>query len=334
MGCSAPEAPQSKDQGSADTGDKQTAPEQEAFKVAMVLTGPINDAGWNESGYKGLMQARDAFGVEVAYTESVPQPDFEATVRDYAEQGYDLVVAHGAEFTDAVKAVAPNYQDVQFAIVNGTEAVEPNVGSFRFNTPQVGFLAGAFAGLITESNVVGIIGGMKFPHIEDSLIGYEAGAKYVNPDVKVLLAYTESWTDIPKGKETALAMIDQGADVVCTNANQVGLGGIEAAKERGVYAIGYIDDQYNVAPGTVPVSSIQSVQDLMVKITEMGMKNEIKPQTYLLGVNDGVVRLSDFYELGDQPVPEEIKQKMDEIFKGLQDGSLKEQGILPASSFE
>ena len=129
-------------------------------------------------------------------------------------------------------------------------------------------------------------------------------------------------------------MIDQGADVVCTNANQVGLGGIEAAKEKSVYAIGYIYDQYSVAPGTVPVSAIQSVEDLMVKVTEMGMNNEIEPQTYLLGVNDGVVRLSDVYELGKEPVPDEVKQKMEEIFNGLKDGSLKEQGILPKSSFE
>lgn len=329
IGCSAPKAPEEK---GGEQKDDSAA--KDTFKVATVLTGPINDAGWNESAYKGLLKAKETLGVEVAYTENVPQPDFETAIRDYADKGYDLIIAHGFEFTDAAKAVAPNYPDIQFAVVNGSVAQEPNLGSFRFDTPQVGFLAGAFAGLITKSNVVGMIGGMKFPHIQDSLTGFEAGAKYVNPDVKVLQAYTESWTDIPKGKETALAMIDQGADVVCTNANQVGLGGIEAAKERGVYAIGYIDDQYKVAPGTVPVSAIQSVEDLVVKIIEMAKAEPIKPQTYLLGAKDGVVRLSDFYELGKEPVPDEIKQKMQEILEGLKDGSLKEQGIVPKSSFE
>lgn len=328
-GCSAPQQPA--DTGS-ETNGEGTA--ENLFKVAVILTGPINDAGWNESAYKGLMKAKDTLEVEAAYTENVPQPDFETTIRDYADKGYNLIIMNGFEFTDAAKAVAPQYTDTQFAIVNGSAAQEPNIASFRFDTPQVGFLAGSFAGLITKSNVVGMIGGQKFPHIQDSLTGFEAGAKYVNKDVKVLQAYTDSWTDIPKGKETALAMIDQGADVVCTNANQVGLGGIEAAKSRGKYAVGYIDDQYKVAPGTVPVSAIQSVEDLTIKIIEMAKTSPLIPQTYLLGVKDGVVRLSDFYELGQEPVPDDIKQKMQEIFKGLQDGSLKAQGILPKSSFE
>ena len=119
-----------------------------AYRVAMVLTGPINDAGWNESAYKGLLAAKDKFKVDVAYTENVPQPDFESVIRDYADKGYNLVILHGFEFSDVVKAVSPQYPKVTFAVVNGNGFQEPNMLSLRFNTPQTGFLAGAVAGLI------------------------------------------------------------------------------------------------------------------------------------------------------------------------------------------
>lgn len=331
IGCSAPKQPGA--DKAADKGQEKTqAPAK--YRVATVLTGPINDAGWNESAYKGLKKAESKLGIEVAYTENVPQPDFETVIRDYADKGYNLIIAHGFEFTDAVKAVAPKYPKIQFAIINGSAAQEPNVASFRFDTPQVGFLAGAFAGLMTKTNVVGMIGGMKFPHIQDSLAGFEAGAKYVNPKVTVLKAYTDSWTDIPKGKETALAMADQKADWTATNANQVGLGSIEAMKQRGLHAVGYIDDQYNVAPGVVPVSAIQSVEDLVIKVIEMAKEKPLTPKTFLLGINDGVVRLSEYHQMDKGEIPQAAKDKMNEVIKGLKDGSLKSQGILPKSSFE
>ncbi|MGI9951463.1 BMP family protein [Moorellaceae bacterium AZ2] len=313
-------------------GDQGQQPEKK-FRVAMVLTGPINDAGWNESAYKGLKEAEQKLNIETAYTESVPQPDYETVIRDYADKGYDLIIAHGFEFTDAVKAVSPSFPDTIFAVVNGQDFQEPNMASYRFNTPETGFLAGAVAGLVTKTNVVGMIGGMKFPHIVDSLNGFEAGAKYVNPKVKVLTGYTESWTDIPKGKEMALAMIEQGADVVCCNANQVGLGVIDAAKQKNVKAIGYVDDQYNVAPETVVVSAIQSVQDMTLHIIDQAMKGECKPGLYLLGSKEGTIRLSSFHG-HEKDLPEGAMSKIEEVVAGIKDGSLKAKGILPKSTFE
>ncbi|SMB92083.1 basic membrane protein A [Thermanaeromonas toyohensis ToBE] len=320
-------------QGGGGAKTSKEEPKEKKFRVAMVLTGPINDAGWNESAYKGLMEAQKKFNIETAYTENVPQPDFESVIRDYADKGYNLIIAHGFEFTDAVKAVSPSFPKTIFAVVNGNSFQEPNMVSYRFNTPETGFLAGTVAGLVTKSNVVGMIGGMKFPHIVDSLKGFEAGAKYVNPKVKVLTGYTESWTDIPKGKEMAMAMIEQGADVVCANANQVGLGVIDAAKQKKIKAIGYIDDQYNVAPETVVVSAIQSVQDMMLHIIDQAMKGQAKPGLYLLGHKEGVIRLSSFHG-HEKELPPSAMDKINEVLNGIKDGSLKAKGILPKSTFE
>lgn len=303
------------------------------FRVAVVFPGPINDAGWNESGYKGMLQAKEKLGVETAYTENVPPAEFESVIRDYADKKYDLLIAHGFEFTDAIKKVAPTALKTQFAIINGRDAQAPNVAAFRFNTPQIGFLAGSFAGLMTKSNVVGMIGGMKYPHIVDSLNAFEAGAKYVNPNVKTLTAWVESWTDIPKGKELALAMIDQKADYLTANANQVGLGCIEAAKQRGIKYVGYVGDQNAVAPDTVVVSIIQSVGNMMIHIIKNAQAKTIEPKLHLLGANDGVVFLSPYHN-HENTVPASVKAKMTEIYAGIKDGSLLRAGVLPRSVFD
>ncbi|NMC31491.1 MAG: BMP family ABC transporter substrate-binding protein [Veillonellaceae bacterium] len=322
--------------GGAKNAEKPAAkPEaaKSALRVAMVLTGPINDAGWNESAYKGLMAAKDKFKVNVAYTENVPQPDFESVIRDYADKGYNLVILHGFEFSDVVKAISPQYPKVTFAVVNGNGFQEPNMLSLRFNTPQTGFLAGAMAGLLTQTNTVGMIGGTKLPHIQDGLKGFEAGAKYVNPKVKVLTGFTETMSDVAKGKEMAMAMIEQGADVVSGNANQASLGIIDAAKTKKIKAIGYISDQYNVAPDTVFVSAVQSVTFMIETIIGKAVKNEAKPALYLMGVNESAIFLSDFHG-NDSKLPAGAAEKLKDVVAKIKDGSLKKQGVLPKSIFE
>lgn len=320
-------------QDNAAPADNSSSEQTAKFRVAMVLTGPINDAGWNESAYKGLMSAKDKYQVEAAYTENVPQPDFESVIRDYADKGFNLVICHGFEFSDTVKTVAPEFPETIFAVVNGDSFQEPNMVSLRFNTPQTGFLAGTVAGLITKSNVVGMIGGTKLPHIQDALKGFEAGAKYVNPNVKVLTGFTETMSDVAKGKEMAMAMIEQGADVVCANANQAGLGVIDAAKTKKIKDIGYISDQYEVAPDTVFVSAIQSVEFMVESIISKALNNEAKPALYLMGMNDKAIYLSDFHG-NDANLPEGAADKINEVIAKIQDGSLKQQGILPKSVFE
>ncbi|HHW94149.1 MAG TPA: BMP family ABC transporter substrate-binding protein [Clostridiaceae bacterium] len=303
-------------------------------KVALLLTGTVNDAGWSESSYRGLVRAERDFNIETAYTEDLALVDMEPAARDYAALGYEIIIFSSTDFNDTALAVAPQYPDIRFVIVNGNKAQEPNLANFRPNTPQCGFIAGAFAGLITESNTVGVIAGKELPPVVDATKGFIAGAKYVNPDVKVLNAYIDSWTDIAKGTEATITMIEQGADVVCSNTGQAGLGTIDAAKNAGIYAVGYIDDQHAVSPGTVPFSAIQDIGDVVYSAIEFALSDEFAPELRLVGAKQNVIRLSDFYTMGDKPVPEDVVKKMKEIYEGIVDNSLREAGILPASGFE
>ena len=306
---------------------------EESYKVAMVLPGYKNDAGWNQSAYEGMEMAKEQYGVEIYLSEGVPQADYESTLRDYAAQGCDMVICVGNEFSDAALAVAPDFPDTIYAVMNGNSAQEPNVGAYRFNTPQTGFLAGVLAAEYSKNDMVGIIIGSTAPHLKDAADAFEAGAKYINPDIQVLYGCTETNTDVAKGKEMAMAFIEQGADVICASANSASLGAIEASKESGISHIGYIDDQNEVAPDTVKVSMVQSNQLMILSIIESGVKGEFTPELHLFGMEEGAVYISDYHG-HDAELTEEQLAEIDAAVEGVRDGSLKEQGIIPKSSFE
>lgn len=303
-------------------------------KIALLLTGTINDAGWSESTYKGFKEAEDEFGFEGAYSENLQLPDFESAIRDYATRGFQIIVLSSADFSEVAKTVSPDYPDVKFVLINGQYAMEPNLANYRPNTPEAGFIAGAFSGLITETNTVGIIGGKKLPPVQDATAGFVAGAEYTNPGVNVLTSYIDSFTDIAKGTEATLAMVESGADVVTSNTGQAAFGTIEVAKTKGIFAVGYIEDQFEVAPGTVPFSAIQDVGQIVYLGIKDALSDNFEPVLVLVGAKDGVIRLSDFYQMGDKDVPKDVQDKMKEIYEGIVDGSLKDKGILPKSGFE
>jgi len=308
------------------------APE-EKYSVAMIINGTINDKGWNETAYNGLIRAGEELGVETAYSENVQQADFETTMRDYASQGYDMIICVGNQFSDAALVVAPSFPDVAFSVMNGNDFQEPNLAAYRFNTPETGFMAGVLAALYSESGVVGMIGGTTLPHIKDGVDAFALGAKYINPDITALTGWTESMDDVALGKEMGMAFIEQGADVLCANANSCALGVIDAAATSGKRHIGYPSDQYDVAPHAVMVSMVQSNEFLILAMVRAGVEGEFAPSLHLFGMKEGAIFVSDFHG-HDAKLSAEDLAKIEEVKAGIIDGSLKAQGILPKSIFE
>lgn len=262
------------------------------YRVALVLEGPINDGGWNTSAYNGLQEARELLGIEVAYSERVPQAEFETALRDYARRGYNLVIGHGFQFEDAMLTVAPEFPHVHFAITGGLAYQEPNLAAYNANNWHSGFLAGLVAGMVTETKKVGAIGGVEIPTVVDSLKGFEAGVKAIVPDAEVTLLYVGSWRDVAKGKEMAVALLDSGADVIMPNADEVGLGVIEAVRAAGKKAVGFIADQTNTAPDTVVATGILSMQQLVVNAIRDGYEGRFRPQYFEQGIVEGVSGLA------------------------------------------
>ncbi len=319
---SAPAAQGSSATPAAGSSAAPAASGEGSLRVALLLPGSINDKGWNASAYEGLKTVEKDYGVEVAYQENVAQSDMEGVFWDYASEGYDLIIGHGYQFGAAAEKVSAEFPEVDFIVLNGNNSNGSNLGSYSFTGWETGYLAGALAGLLTESNQIGAIGAEDTPAISNALVGFQAGAAAVNPEAKVTVTYVNTWDDVAKGKETALAMIDNGSDVVTCNANAVGLGAIEAAKERGTYHIGFVDDQYEVAPEVVVNSALQSNQRLVAVVVEDALAGNLKHEVTISGIADGAEGLAPWYDWEDKLDPEIIKQ-VEQIRQDIVDGKIK-----------
>jgi len=238
------------------TAEKKAASD---YKIVLILPGPINDQSWNATNYAGLVACNKELGTNMEYIENVQAGDFESTFRNYAERGYDLIMAAGTQFDEAANKVAPSYPDSTFCVVNGMIAKTDNAAPIFPKEYEASFLAGIIAAHLTESGKIATVGGFPNKAMVDLLDVYEATAKKYAKDkremaVEAVRAYANSWSDVALGKQMAETMIDNGADVLFFYANQVGLGAIQAAKEKGAKFVGFSANQNDIAPDTVLAS--------------------------------------------------------------------------------
>ncbi|MFA7412769.1 MAG: BMP family protein [Tissierellaceae bacterium] len=304
---------------SGDEGNKEAAqtPEDSGkdYKIVLLLPGPINDQGWNATAYEGLQMVEKDLGIKMEYIESVQQADFEAVFTDYGSRGYDLVFAHGTQFYDAAVNVGPQFPDTFYMVINSEEGQEPNVGGIGVREWEGGYIAGIIAGMNTDTKKMGAIGSFPFPVIAGTLDAFEAAAQRIDPEIQVTKTYVNSWEDIQKGKETALAMAEAGSDVIFCSANEVGLGSIEASKTKGVKAVGYISPQNEVAPGTVLSSVIYNTPGLFKGTVQQLIDGELKPVGASLGWADGVLDMQWTDDIG-QDVKDAVYEAIDELKAG------------------
>ncbi len=254
-----------------------TTADDDTFRVGIVYsTGGLGDRSFNDSAHRGLQQARDELGIHFDYVEPRESAEDDAALRDFAERGYDLVIGVGFQMAKTLAEVAADYPDVKFAIVDGGLAQVPaNVVDLVFAEHQGSFLAGAIAALVSESNTIGFIGGVSFGLIHRFEGGFVAGAKHINPDIRVISNYAASFGDPGTGKELALAQINQGADVIYHASGGTGGGLFEAVMEiqdRTVYAIGVDANQNWLAPGRVIASMLKRVDVAVFEIVNAALE--------------------------------------------------------------
>lgn len=302
------------------TGGSSSGDGDKPLKVALLTPGPINDNGWNATAYAGLMLIKEELGAETVYSEKVGNSDAAEFIRGYAEDGYDVIIGHGFEYGEFMKEIAPDFEDTWFLVNSSTLSQEPNLTSLSLNNKEQGYLMGSIAALMSKTGTVAAIGGSEIPPITNSVAGFEMGAKEAVPSIHVLTTMLGGDNDIAKAKETAISFIEEGADVIMTNANQAGLGGIEAAKQKGVLAVGSNQDQNPNGPDTVVTSVIQDYPQAMKVVVERMMKDEMKAESQLLGVKDGAIYLAPFHGFEDK-IPQETKDSIEAIIASLKDGS-------------
>jgi basic membrane protein A len=290
----------------------------------MVLPGNINDKAWNQAGYKGLMLLKSDLGAKVSFSEKVPHPNQVEAMSHYARQGNRVVIGHGGEFQDAANRVARKYPDTTFLVSNGVKG-RGNLAAFGFAMDQMGYLVGYFAGLQSKTGVIGGIGAQKIQAYQQLLNGYKRGAEAANPKIKVLISYTNDWDDIAKGKEAALNLISNKADIVFPTMDNAVIGSLQACKEKGAKAIGIYYDAIQDWPGTVIQSAILDVPHAIKAVLSEPIKTNtpLKGRIYKLGLETPeAVRLGSF----GPGISQDLKDKVAQVKADILSGKIKTSG--------
>lgn len=226
---------------------------QEALKVAGIYTVPVEQQ-WVNRIHIAALAAQERGDIDYTYSENTANTDYPRVMREYAEQGVDLIVGEIFGVEQEAREVAADYPDVAFLM--GSSFKEdpsiPNLSVFDNYIQDASYLTGIIAGAMSETGNIGMVGGFPIPEVNRLMHAFMAGAKEMNPDMEFQVSFIGSWFDPPKAKETAFAMIENGADMLY--AERFGVS--DAAKEQGVLAIGNVIDTQPDYPDTVVASAI------------------------------------------------------------------------------
>jgi basic membrane protein A len=242
--------------GSTSTTTTTTSSSAKNFKVGLVTDiGGLNDKGFNHLAYVGLQRAIKQLGITGRVETSSSGADYLPNLTTLAQQGYNLVIPVGFLMADATDAVAKQYPNVKFAMVDSDATAEKgdpkNIEGLLFKEQEAGYLAGYLAGLYAKEkgySTISSVGGQKIPPVDHYIAGYQAGAKAADPSIKTLNGYSQDFVDQSKCKEIALNQIQQGSKVVFQVAGACGLGALSAAQQAGLQGIGVDADQSYLGP--------------------------------------------------------------------------------------
>lgn len=307
------------------------------FCVGLVTdVGKIDDKSFNQSTWEGVQMAKkDGVADWVQYIETTDAKDYDKNIATFADAGYDVIVTVGFALGEATYAAAQKYPDIKFIGVDqfqewpfteDTADDVANLAGLNFPEDQAGFLVGALAAMMSKSGKIGSVCGTDVvPPVWRFGEGYRAGAAYIDPNVEVTVVYhsdvgfDKTFTDPEWGAATANSMIDKGVDVIFGAGGKTGNGAVIAAAQRGVYAIGVDTDQYY----TLPEAASRLLSSAMKLLTpgtydliKLAKEGNFPSGNYL-----GKAGYAPFHDL-EKEVPADVKSKMEEINKGLLDGSI------------
>ena len=306
------------------------------LKVAVVFSGFLGDKSFNDSAYEVLKKAQQDFGIEFKVLESKVPSDWETNfVSAASDDSYDLVLAISSQFTDIVNNHADEFKNVKIGIIDSV-VKKPNVSSAIFAQNEGSFLAGAAAALFTQKTnipnvngekIIGWVGGMDIPVLQDFLTGYKQGAAYIDPQTKVLVSFAGTFNDPLKGKELTLAQYSQGADIVMNVASNTGNGILEAAKDSKKYAIGVDINQDDIYPGFILTSMLKRVDVATYNMIKQVHEGNFKGgEIVRMDASNGGVGLTDMAAMKTalkDKFPEDILVKINELTEKIKKGEIK-----------
>jgi basic membrane protein A len=301
----------------------QVNPKRE-LRVALVLPGSITDGTYNTAADKGMKAAQKKFpNIKVSTRENTGFAQSEEGLLSYAREGYDVVIGHGFQFAEPASKIHAQFPKTWFIVNTAKASAAPNLASFDNRWGDAGYVAGYIAAMLTKSGTIGHIGGVPVPVIQEYNEGFERGAKRLNPQIKVLSAMVGSFSDIAKGKEITLSLIERGADVVTATGNESVIGTLQAARERKVMMIGTAFDSAAMAPDTVVTTALVNFDVNLVMAIGAILDGSIKPQNYLLGFNENGIGLAGFGKFDGQ-ISAENKKKIADLIAAIKAGKVSD----------
>lgn len=282
------------------------------------------DKSFNEAAYNGAERFKQEARISYLEFEVTNESQRDQALRRMARRGANVVVAVGFSFATPLEAVANEYPDTRFVIIDAV-VDKPNVQSVVFKEHEGSFLVGMAAAMASKTGKVGFIGGMDIPLIRNFAYGYEQGVKYIAPNAEVLVNMTgttpAAWNDPAKGAELAISQFDRGADVVYAAAGGTGLGVLQAAADRGKLAIGVDSNQNCIQPGHVLTSMLKRVDVAVYEAFKTAMDGSWQPGVRALGLAEqGVDYAVD--ECNAALLTPEMRAKLDEARQKIVAGEL------------
>lgn len=303
---------------------KAEAPKTQKLKIALVLPSTVDDMAWAQSMYEALkkMQSQSKDGIELAVSERMGKPvDAGAAIRQYATQGFDIIIAHGAQYQSVVKEIAPEFPKITFAYGTGFQS-GPNIFAYDPQAQEGAYVMGILAAKMSKSKIVGIVGPVEAGDAIKYNKGFMMGVAAAGGDVKTRIAYTGSFNEIVKAGEIAKTHMDAGADFL-TGSSQQAVGAIKAvAGKPGTYWLSTDMDQSMVAPDSVLASQVYNWEKILGKILELRKKGTLGGQHLTLSFADGMLELKYNPKL-EAKIPADAKAAVEKAKKDIAAGTLK-----------
>ncbi len=294
-----------------------------AFRVALLSPGPVNDNGWNASAWEGLLLVERELGAEKAQQQVKSPPEFEEGFRANARRGARLVFGHGFEFGDAALRVAREFPEAAFVVSAGaSDAVAPNVASMVWRVEDAAYLCGYLAASLSTTGRAGCVGGVAIPPVQSAFDAFAEGARAARPDFEVRTVYVGDWHDIGAARAQAVSLIDAGCDALFHDADAAGLGVLEAAEQRRVFAFGCTNDQSGSAPNAVVASAVTDVATSFLHVAREVREGTFRGRRIEWTRRDGIVRLVWNPRMADR-IPEALRTKVEELDARIASGALK-----------
>jgi len=300
----------------------------DTFKVAYVFLSLPGDLGWtyeHESGRKAV-EAKFGDKVETTYIENVPEgPDAARIIRQYAQQGYDMIFATSFGYMDPMVEIAAEFPDIYFEHCSGYK-MSDNMATYFGRMYQARYLSGLVAGNATKTNVIGYVAAFPIPEVLRGINAFTIGVQKVNPEATVKVVWTNTWYDPVKEREAAVALLDSGVDIIAQHQDTTEPQ--KAAQERGLLSIGYDSDMGSFVGDSVLVSPVWHWGSYYTDTVEAAMNGTWTSHSYWGGLKEGVVKLSDFSPLVPQDIKDLVAAEEKKIIDGTWDvfwGEVKDQ---------